>query len=170
MMGSAATLIAERDETTRVLLLLKAQAVEVSMLLSEAGCNAMPIPQAVRQVIAQRDEAIKTAQQWCDQFSAEAVKANGLRVALDEARKARDWQPISTAPKVENFGVPPIDALLYGPALGVRTGRLAAYQDGTVFAGVSNINGNVAFTMATHWQPLPPFPVPLDPPVQGDHE
>jgi hypothetical protein len=68
------------------------------------------------------------------------------------------WQPIETAPAVVNNLTAPHDVLLYGPQLGVRTGRAASYPDGIVFAGISNINGNVALTLVTHWMPLPEPP------------
>lgn len=70
----------------------------------------------------------------------------------------KDWQPIETAPKVK-FGEAPIDVVLYGPGIGVKTGRACAYPDGFVFAGVSFINGNlVQDGYCTHWMPLPAPP------------
>ena len=71
------------------------------------------------------------------------------------------WQPIDTAPKVSDYGAAAATVLLYGQVLGVRTGRAAVYPDGYVFAGVSNMNGNLADLddrVVTHWMPLPDPP------------
>lgn len=70
------------------------------------------------------------------------------------------WQSIDTAPRVA-IGASPVEVLLYGPSIGVKTGTAAVYPCSPadyVFAGVSYIAGNIAFTNATHWMPLPEAP------------
>lgn len=72
------------------------------------------------------------------------------------------WREIATAPDVA-WGQEPVNVLLWGKQLGVRTGRACKHPDGSVFAGVANVNGNIAEDLATHWQPLPAPPVALVP-------
>jgi hypothetical protein len=49
--------------------------------------------------------------------------------------------------------------LVWGKDLGVRTGRVAHYTDGYLFAGVSNMSGNLYENgTITHWMPLPEPP------------
>lgn len=67
------------------------------------------------------------------------------------------WQPIDAAPLVEGFLGAPIDALVYGPTLGVHMGRVARYSDGLIYAGIANMNGNAA-DLITHWMPVPEPP------------
>ena len=67
-----------------------------------------------------------------------------------------EWQSIDDAPKV-GWGEHPVDVLLWGRQLGVRTGRACQYP-GLVFASVANVNGNIAQELATHWMPLPAPP------------
>lgn len=68
-----------------------------------------------------------------------------------------DWQPIDTAPVV-GFGAAPVYVLLYGPCIGICTGRACSHSDGFVFAGVTHVSGNLAGDDVTHWMPLPDPP------------
>ena len=70
----------------------------------------------------------------------------------------QQWQPIETAPHV-GWGNPPVDVLLWGRQLGVRTGRACQYP-GLVYASVEYVGGNIAQEIATHWMPLPAPPTP----------
>jgi hypothetical protein len=71
---------------------LEAQAREISVALSDAGCSAMPIPQAVRQLIEERDEARGAARalNWPGRDRHEAPSTS----ATAPAERATGGEPI----------------------------------------------------------------------------
>jgi hypothetical protein len=82
-----------------------------------------------------------------------------VKALIAEVKRLTTWQPIETAPTILYEDKAP-DVLLYGPQLGVRTGRAARYPDGYLFAHVAHINGNlVEEALASHWMPLPTPPM-----------
>jgi hypothetical protein len=120
------------------------------------------------------DEATKTAQQWCDQFSAEAVKANGLRVALDEARKARDEKAEAELEPFELDRHAKEPARLLRQLAQVVGARDLFYPEpddgGWTQAFTATERRRIARTLNEFAALVYPSPVPLDPPAQGDHE
>jgi hypothetical protein len=76
----------------------------------------------------------------------------------DGSTPVATWKPITEAPERSN-AASPVEVLVWGKGLGVRTGRVARYQDGYIFAGVSNVSGNIAGDLVTHWMPLPAPPM-----------
>jgi hypothetical protein len=112
------------------------------------------------------DEARKALFRQREIAHAQSVMASQAQEAYatamaqrDEARKARDWQPISTAPSEGRF-------LVYAEGCGylmVMDGRMLAASRWP------HTPNHLSGSHWTHWMPCP-SPVPLDPPVQGDHE
>jgi hypothetical protein len=132
---------------------------------------ASPDPKDPRVSLHELVQEMRTIALVAGQCSVEGPQDTKAAMAAAEAERAArwadaierlGWQPIETAPDVPLAGSP-VDVLLHGASIGVRSGRACRYPDGYVFAGVANINGNLAHDgYVTHWMPLPAAPIAKD--------
>jgi len=65
------------------------------------------------------------------------------------------WQPIETAPLIEDAMESPAQCLVYSNEFGIQMGRACRYSTGEHFAQAYGFNG--AWNI-THWMPLPEPP------------